>query len=86
MRASKCFFILLAVVAVSAPCRAEKEPTRRKETTEQKIIVEGNNKFAFELYGELRAGKGNLFFSPYSISTALAMTYVGARGQTERQI
>ena len=30
--------------------------------------------------------KGNLFFSPYSISIALAMTYAGARGETERQM
>ena len=29
---------------------------------------------------------GNLFYSPYSISLALAMTYGGARGETERQM
>jgi serpin B len=48
--------------------------------------VEGNNKFALELYAKLRAKEGNLFFSPYSISTALAMTYAGARGQTAVQM
>jgi len=48
--------------------------------------------FAFNLYGkmielpELKQSGGNLFFSPYSISTALAMTYCGARGDTASQM
>jgi serpin B len=51
-------------------------------------VVEGNNAFALELFQRLKtenAGK-NLFFSPFSISTALAMTYAGARGTTEKQM
>ena len=51
----------------------------------QQIVVAGNNKFALELYGKLENQQDNLFLSPYSISTALAMTYAGARGQTEKQ-
>jgi serpin B len=46
------------------------------------VAVKGNNEFAFDLYGQLRTRDGNLFFSPNSISTALAMTYAGARGDT----
>jgi serpin B len=49
-------------------------------------LVAGNNAFAFDLYQALRARDGNLFYSPYSISVALAMTYAGARGETEQQI
>jgi len=49
-------------------------------------LVDGNSAFAFELYEVLREGDGNLFFSPYSISLALAMTYAGARDETERQM
>lgn len=45
-----------------------------------------NTTFAFDLYSQLRAREGNLFFSPYSISTCLAMTYAGARGETEKQM
>ena len=30
--------------------------------------------------------RANLFFSPFSISQALAMTLAGARGETERQM
>jgi serpin B len=49
-------------------------------------LVNGNNQFAFDLYGRLRAEPGNLFFSPSSISTALAMTYGGARAETATQM
>jgi serpin B len=49
-------------------------------------VVEGNNNFAFDLYAKLREQEGNLFFSPYSISMALAMTYAGARGNTAEQM
>ena len=40
----------------------------------------------FDLYQVLSAEDGNLFYSPYSISLALAMTYAGARGDTEQQM
>jgi serpin B len=48
----------------------------------------GNNAFAFDLYRSLRNenADSNLFYSPFSISLALAMTYAGARGQTEQQM
>jgi serpin B len=42
--------------------------------------------FAFELFRELRSEQGNLFFSPYSVSTALAMTYAGAQGDTAAEL
>ena len=50
-------------------------------------LVEGNTQFALTLYNaEAEAKKGNLFFSPHSISAALAMTYMGARGDTAAQM
>ena len=52
----------------------------------QQTVVTGNNKFALELYRKLQSREGNLFLSPYSISTALAIAYAGARGQTEKQM
>jgi hypothetical protein len=50
-----------------------------------KSTVDGNTAFALDLYQKLKDRPGNLFFSPYSISTSLAMTYAGARGQTESE-
>jgi serpin B len=49
-------------------------------------LVDGNNAFAFDLYQVLEQTGGNLFYSPYSISEALAMTYAGARGDTEKDM
>ncbi|MGD0518998.1 MAG: serpin family protein [Thermoguttaceae bacterium] len=50
-------------------------------------VVQGNNALAFDLYAKLRTeNEGNLFLSPYSISTALAMTYAGAKGKTAAEM
>jgi serpin B len=51
-----------------------------------KDLVAGNTSFAIDLYQRERSGGGNLFFSPYSISSALGMTYAGARGETEKEM
>jgi serpin B len=53
---------------------------------EEALLVEGNSAFAFELYQALKGKEGNLFYSPHSISLALAMTYAGARGETAEQM
>jgi serpin B len=51
------------------------------------IVANDGNAFAFDLYGRLRSAQpGNIFFSPQSISTALAMTYAGARGATAAEM
>jgi len=81
MRAIKCVVVLLAVMGAASGAG-----TKLAVKEDKRAIVEGNNKFALELYAKLRAREGNLFFSPYSISTALAMTYAGARGETEAQM
>jgi serpin B len=49
-------------------------------------VVNNNNQFALELYSELKDQGDNVFFSPYSIATALAMTYEGAKGQTAEEM
>jgi serpin B len=48
-------------------------------------VVDGNNTFAFDAYQQIK-GDENVFFSPYSISLALAMTYAGAHGDTAQQM
>ena len=51
-------------------------------------VVDANNRFALDLYSTLAREnpEGNLFFSPWSISSALAITYEGARGTTADEI
>ena len=51
-----------------------------------KAAAEANNAFALALYQQLAESEGNLFYSPYSIYTALMMTYAGAAGQTAEQM
>ncbi|MFO8235756.1 MAG: serpin family protein [Bacteroidales bacterium] len=48
--------------------------------------VEGNNKFTFSLFDEVNNEDENVFFSPYSISSALAMAYNGSRKETKEEI
>jgi serpin B len=49
-------------------------------------VAGGSNALAVDLYNRLAKGDGNLVFSPYSTSAALAMAYAGARGETARQM
>jgi serpin B len=45
-------------------------------------VAAGVNRFSLDLYRQLQADRGNVFASPFSVSTALAMTAAGARGAT----
>lgn len=61
-------------------------PTSAAQTNEANALVTSNNVFALDLYASLKTTPGNLFFSPYSVSSCLAMVYAGARGETEQQM
>jgi serpin B len=54
--------------------------------SDQEQLSAGNRAFSADLYQKLRSQDGNLFFSPYSISLALAMTYGGAKAETASQM
>lgn len=57
-----------------------------EEVPDSATVAAGNNGFAADLFARLRESKGNLAFSPASLSTALAMTYAGARGETAQEM
>jgi len=80
--------IQMAQPAAGEVLKSDKERITSPDVnpSEQALLVEGNSAFAFELYQELKEKEGNLFYSPYSISLALAMTYAGARGETAEQM
>jgi serpin B len=89
-------FWVCCVTAVNCLGAIDSNNTTNKaftaDSNDINVAVAGNTDFAFALYGKLKddpnvtVPKGNLFFSPYSLSTALAMTYAGARGNTEKQM
>ncbi len=54
---------------------------------DMEALAQGNNALAFDLYHELNKDEdGNLFYSPHSISQALAMAYAGAKGNTAAEM
>jgi len=61
-------------------------PHGRTRPSGPDTFAEDSNDFALAMYGQLRQRPGNLFFSPFSIRTALGMTYSGARGETAAQM
>jgi serpin B len=73
---------LLAVAACDSDPVERDHRMVTERTAEIATIADANNDFALDLFGEMRAEEGNLFFSPFSISSALSMTYAGAAGTT----
>ncbi|MBN1982054.1 MAG: serpin family protein [Chitinivibrionales bacterium] len=60
--------------------------TLASEKTVMTTQISNNNSFAFALFAKVATPTDNVFFSPYSISTAMAMVYAGASGNTRKQI
>ena len=79
-------FLLGAILLVVSSCPAVAAKPGAVSAADQAEVTKGNNAFALDLYGHLRDQKGNLFFSPESISTAFAMADGGARGQTAAEM
>lgn len=77
-------FFFLIVLCITGPAFAG--DTACKKTSSAEALAKSNNIFAVNLYQHLCSQEGNLFFSPYSIRTTLAMTYAGARGETAAQM
>lgn len=71
--------LMVGLWNVTAAAMVVKEPGDKK-------VADMNNAFALDLYSRLAADDGNLFFSPTSVQTALAMTWAGARGATADQM
>lgn len=65
-------------------------PTISLPSVASDTVVDANNRFSLDLYSRLADDPefkdGNLFFSPFSISSAFAITHEGARGTTADEI
>ena len=69
-----------------AQSQAERIAAPDVPAADMDALSAGDAAFAVDLYHAVKGEADNLFFSPYSISTALAMTYAGAREETARQM
>ena len=80
--------LLLPTPTRAEELRSDRDRSASPQATRADLreLVQGNNDFAFDLYRALSDGEGNLFYSPFSVSQALAMTFAGARSETERQM
>lgn len=72
---------IIALAAAVSPASAEQQADQPLAT-----LAKGNSSFAIKLYQELGKNDGNLFFSPFSVSSALGMTYAGARENTAAEM
>ncbi len=83
------YLIVLMILAVSvfmAFSCSHQAHRQESDANNMDEVAGGNIRFAFDLIRNT-AGEGeNIVLSPFSISTALAMTYAGARGQTGEEM
>jgi serpin B len=79
-------FAAIALLAALTAATLTKGQERKAPADDARAAVKANTEFALGLYDKLRTRDGNLFLSPYSISTALAMTYEGACGETAEEM
>lgn len=90
-RMKKFIFILLCMFAIICVGCIENstvnaQSTINAESVEDYDIAAANNAFAFDMYSMIKNKDDNIFFSPHSIFTAIAICYDGAEGTTKEQI
>ncbi|WP_394821087.1 serpin family protein [Pendulispora albinea] len=91
--------LILAPIGCGSSDKTESDPSLIKSElprevspaaspTDVKELAASNANFAFDFYhaSVTKGGKENVFFSPHSLSTALAMTYAGANGTTAQEM
>ncbi|PIS30097.1 hypothetical protein COT42_03705 [Candidatus Saganbacteria bacterium CG08_land_8_20_14_0_20_45_16] len=79
-------FGLLCQGFASPSAKIKEEKIMPTASCEENIASASSNLFAFDLYSELKKEQGNLFFSPYSVFTAMTMISGGAGSQTAEQL
>ncbi|MFX0108699.1 MAG: serpin family protein [Candidatus Hodarchaeota archaeon] len=77
----------IAKLAANEAKRRSKRREMDQDFASDILVARGNNEFALNLFSQVRAiHEGNIFFSPYSITSVLAMSYAGAHGETKEEM
>lgn len=84
MKSANPYILIIVLITAISAAFAAKPAGKSPQGSE--LIARGNNQFTLDIYRRLATGQDNLFLSPYSISTALAMTYLGSEGRTATQM
>ncbi len=95
-RPNACRNAILAIIGVTllvpafTGCKSQKKSTGEARIPESGFsaasLAESSNQFAIDLFRKIHPGSDNVVFSPYSVSTVMAMCYSGAAGETARQM
>ena len=84
------FCLLICIGLLLSGCKSQKQSadgsTVPVSAFNASNLAESNNHFAIDLFKKIQSTSDNLVYSPYSISTVLAMTYSGAAGETAEQM
>lgn len=80
------FLLAVLVLCIGCSCNKSENPGIDGQALQTSASGTQNNDFAFQLYQEADRSGDNLFFSPYSISSALSMVHAGAKGKTAEGI
>jgi serpin B len=91
MKPDKFVVILILIVLLPVTCCKSKNKISdshnpMKESASISAISEANNEFALSLYKKTGDEEKNIVFSPFSIGSALAVTYAGARANTAKEM
>lgn len=78
--------VILCVVFGISLSHVQTSGAASEQHEAKRAVATANNAFASEVYDQIKTTTGNLVFSPYSLYTALSMTYAGARQNTATQM
>lgn len=90
MRRNIFCFLGLTLFALLLHAQTDEEPSGLSSISASEkqfflLVVEGNNRFAFDCYHKMKNKPGNICFSSYSVVASLALAAVGAKGETAQQ-
>jgi len=87
-RSFKSLTVALSALALFTPVSVLLAQDKQATGKDRTAVVTSSNQFALDFYKKVNASdsRKNIFVSPYSISTALAMTFEGSRNNTRKEM